>query len=105
MNHARHTKLPPYDWDCIVLRAHWKFTPEIEIVRLAAVIESQGYARVEKDGSALHRGHLHRDQVAVKHQHGKRKNVVHCRASSSSVIAQCKESLVQCLRRSERRFS
>jgi hypothetical protein len=74
---ARYAKLATDDGNDVVVGPDGKPTPELEVVRLPALVERQGDVPVKEHDGALHRRNLHRKEVPVEHEDGKGKDVGH----------------------------
>jgi hypothetical protein len=77
VNHSRHAKLASDDGYGVILGAHWKLSPEVEVVRLSAIVERRGRAPIQENDRPFHGRHLDRNEVAVKSKDGKREDVCH----------------------------
>jgi hypothetical protein len=65
VNHARHAEIASDDWNRVILCPNGQLAPQLEIVRLTAVVKGEGHPPIEQNNGALHRRHLHRNEVTV----------------------------------------
>src|SRR5258708_24686948 len=69
VHHPRNPEFSTDDGKGVVFVAQRQLAPELEIVRIASLVERQRGSAIKKDDGALHRRHLHRDEVAIQHQY------------------------------------
>ena len=70
MNHSRNAKSAAHDGQLVIISANGEISPQVKIVGVAVLIESECAPTIEKNDCALDRGHLNRAEVSVEDEDG-----------------------------------
>ncbi len=77
VHHAGHAQLASDDRDRVIVFAQRELAPEVEVVRITALVEGERHAAVEKDDRTLDRRHLDGDEIPVENEDWKGQYVGH----------------------------